>query len=355
MENENEIKESIISEVEMENKSSSESAELVSDKNINNEQVREVENTTKEYFDIYSDTMTEMRDLVAMNSMKDTLRSTLDALNIKEENIKEAYNTFKLFNKEVETLNKNQIENLFNILGYSIDDVKDKDENEIFEFKKNLVELVISTEEGMRSFDEMSKETDNITETFKAEMDKILASLNMTEQLENLTKAINEEKDENKKKELYLIYTGIYSSLSLDNIIRAIDNKGYNQLVKESKKKYDKVYKDALKILQDDLYNVYNGIKGLDNVMYKLFPENKEAVRVLLYTIYRQIIKNTEVKIIDNKADQIKTNKTVKKQIATFINYFVLNVIKLTKESFKKEDSKLYQTIKEYLDSHSNK
>ena len=344
MENENEIKESILSEVEMENKTSSESAELVSDKNINNEQVREVENTTKEYFDIYSDTMTEMRDLVAMNSMKETLQSTLDALNIKEENIKEAYNTFKLFNKEVETLNKNQIENLFNILGYSIDDVKDKDENEIFEFKKNLVELVISTEEGMRSFDEMSKETDNITETFKAEMDKILASLNMTEQLENLTKAINEEKDENKKKELYLIYTGIYSSLSLDNIIRAIDTKGYNQLLK-----------DALKILQDDLYNVYNGIKGLDNVMYKLFPENKEAVRVLLYTIYRQIIKNTEVKIIDNKADQIKTNKTVKKQIATFINYFVLNVIKLTKESFKKEDSKLYQTIKEYLDSHSNK
>ena len=241
MENENEIKESILSEVEMENKTSSESAELVSDKNINNEQVREVENTTKEYFDIYSDTMTEMRDLVAMNSMKETLQSTLDSLNIKEENIKEAYNTFKLFNKEVETLNKNQIENLFNILGYSIDDVKDKDENEIFEFKKNLVELVISTEEGMRSFDEMSKETDNITETFKAEMDKILASLNMTEQLENLTKAINEEKDENKKKELYLIYTGIYSSLSLDNIIRAIDNKGYNQLLKESKKKYDKV------------------------------------------------------------------------------------------------------------------
>ena len=62
-------------------------------------------------------------------------------------------------------------------------------------------------------------------------------------------------------------------------------------------------------------------------------------IKILLYLVFKKINKRN----------------TLDRTTATFINYFVLNVIKLTKESFKKEDSKLYQTIKEYLDSHSNK
>ena len=103
-----------------------------------------------------------------------------------------------------------------------------------------------------------------------------------------------------------------------------------------------------------DSFSTFNFDSKLS--VFNIFPNNEEKIKILLYTIFRYLIKNT-ITVSYLKKDEVKkcesdkfiTNVTLDSKLSTFLNYFILGIVKMTKESFDKEQSDLYQSIQKYL------
>lgn len=328
---------------------------LESKLNIDNESITVSENTNKLYNDIFSDTLTEAQNMAAVQGYKNNFDKTLKSLGLERDIAAETYNRFKLFGKELDELSDSQINILFDKLEFT-ENQEGKSAKEIQEFKRAIIGLLISSEESYKIYDEAEKEFSDIQKEFNSEIDELLASLNLQAKIAEMQEDIDKEPDEEVKKKKQEILNGLIISSNLNIFIDKIKNKGYKTLKKEIKKNYDKVYNDLYKTLGRDFTNSYQQIKGLDVVLFNIFPNNEEKIKILLYTIFRYLIKNT-ITISYLKKDEVKkcegdkfiTNVTLDRKLSTFLNYFILGIVKMTKESFDKEQSDLYQSIQKYL------
>ena len=328
---------------------------LESKLNVEKESITISENTDKLYNDIFSDTLAEAQNMAAVQGYKNNFDKTLKSLGLERDIASETYNRFKLFGKEFDALSDSQINILFDKLEFN-ENQEGKSAKEIQEFKRAIIGLLISSEESYKIYDDAEKEFSEIQKEFNSEIDELLASLNLQSKIAEMQEDIAKEPDEEVKKKKQEILNGLIISSNLNIFIDKIKNKGYKTLKKEIKKNYDKVYNDLYKTLGRDFTNSYQQIKGLDTVLFNIFPNNEEKIKILLYTIFRYLIKNT-ITVSYLKKDEVKkcesdkfiTNVTLDSKLSTFLNYFILGIVKMTKESFDKEQSDLYQSIQKYL------
>jgi hypothetical protein len=219
----------------------------------------------------------------------------------------------------IETIN-----NVFNVAGIKIKPIKKEDLQEGVtqeEIVKAFFASILDTRETDIIFNNMMAEKSNILKEFNHQMDELMGSVDLSQELQKISEQMEAEEDPEKKKELHERYVGIYSSLSLDLVMAKIRNKPLSILKKDCKKEFDKLEKKTRKIMVNDKVNSFLDIKFLYRVMCDLFPDNKEESKLLLYIIYKKISKRKEVP----------------SYLATFLNYFILNISKMRQKAFENE------------------
>lgn len=184
-----------------------------------------------------------------------------------------------------------------------------------------FLEAILSTNETDQLFAVAEAKRKEITQQTMDELDNILGSIDMAKQLGDLAEKIDKETDPDVKKILNDQYMGLYNIISLDLIMQKIQNKPLKIIKRDCNKEYDIVEKKARKIIVNDKKNYFLDIKYLRNTMESIFPDLKDEIKVFLYIIYKQITKRKEVPA----------------QLVSFINFFILNIGKMTSKSYESD------------------
>lgn len=231
--------------------------------------------------------------------------------------------SIKAANKDIASFTNTEIDLLFRGHGVVFNISPDKlvDGVNPEDLKRIFLEVIHTTIETDQIFEQANQERMKINKDFVERCDEILASVDMTEQLNKLVERMASTEDEAEKAKLQEVYMGMYSSISLDLVLSKLDNKPLNIIKKECKKEFDNIEKKARKIIVNDKQNYFLDIKNLRSALYKLYPGMDESVDVLLYIIYKKISKR----------------KSVPVYLVNFLNYFVLSVTKLSNTAFNKD------------------
>ena len=308
-------------------------------------------NAINDYSEIFSNSLDQLNQLSAMKEISDSYNAQLTTIveqfcepnAVTPEMFKLANDTFASLNKEEQDLTSNELDLILDTIGLKVcyDKVKnsmgdDTDDEMIENFKNAIVVSIIGCYRMQLMMVETNKEIEKIKEDFNKEMDDILTSANLNDQIVKLKEKIDVEEDEAKKAKMIENYQGLYSVASLDIIIQKIENKGLDRIKKECKKSYEQVKAKAIRRMKNDSHHYFMNPELLEETLEKLFPNEKEAVRIILYVIFRRFNKS-------NSADALT---------ATFINYFILTVNKLASKLYANEveENALYKSLKSLIE-----
>lgn len=305
-------------------------------------------NSVKESFrDIFTDSFEQMKELAGIKHYKDNFQTQLRVLskaaNGGEQLSKDIYeqvlDAYSAKGIPVEKLTDDEVDELMRPVPIDLEKLDVKDNKDLTEFKRAYLLLITSTQESIQTFDRAEKEILKNQAKFNQDIDDIVASLDMTDELTELGKKIQETTDKKEKERLSNLYAGMYSSIYLNNIIDRINNKGIKMIRKETKKNLSKIRAKAEKILTNDKMHYYMNPKKMLESMYDLYPDHKETLDIIAYVIYRQIEKQKQ---------------NIQDVTSTFVNYFLLNLYKLSKPEFNREESLFYKELKNQIDIIEN-
>ena len=305
--------------------------------------VEEGNNVKESFKDIFTESFDQMKELAGIKHYRDNFQTQLRVLSKAAnggnqlskdayEQVLEAYSNKGI---PVEELTDAEVDELMKPVPIAIDRLDIKDDKDLSEFKRAYLLLITSTQESIQTFDRAEKEILKNQAKFNQDIDEIISSLDMTDQLTELAKQIEETEDKKEKKRLQDLYSGMYSSIYLNNIVDKINNKGITIIRKECRKNLKKVRAKAERILNNDPMHYYMNPNKMLESMYDLYPDHKNTLDIIGYVIYRQIEKQKQ---------------HIEDITSTFINYFLLNLYKLSKPEFKKEDSIFFKELKNQID-----
>lgn len=226
--------------------------------------------------------------------------------------------------RDVNILSASEINNVFrgaNVTLKDLDKTKLQEGVTVIDVLKAFLGAIMDTQETDTIFENAMMEKKNIVDAAMHQMDELLGSIDMAEQLSVASEQYDAETDPEKKKLLKEQYMGIYSSLSLDLVMSKLRNKPLNIIKKDCKREYPKLEKKARKTIIEDKVNSFLDIKNLRQALVKLFPDKADEVQLLLYIIYKKLTKRKEVPTY----------------LCSFLNYFVLYVSKLHNKAFQNE------------------
>lgn len=300
--------------------------------------------TVEDYDEIFSTTQKEMEKLAyigsEVNSSKKQLKQFNKALNIdhNEDTFSEVYKKFlTLGKKNSDDLTKAEVDMLLDGIKIDKSNLKLESDADFEAFKKSYLGFIISIEEGNIIYDNAQKELAVLNEQFNDEMNKLLSSLDYTEQLDQLKAKIEAEEDPKKKAVLQDQYNAIYSSISINVLLDKVKNKGYKILLKECRRDLDKTKAKAIKILKNDLKHSYMNPSLLIETLINVYgKEHEEGIKLLCFLFFKTITKRKQ----PNDTTHI------------FVNYFLLSVKKFVTKGFVKEESALYNTILDFLNNY---
>lgn len=295
------------------------------------------------YVDIFSESLKDLKNINEIKMYGDSFKNQLNALTsgtfgkpMSDEEVDAIYEKFAKAGKgSFDELTKEEVDSILEGFELNTSELKVQDETQVYEFKRALISLICSTKESNVILERAEKEFTKIRENFNAEMDDLLQNIDLTEKIGEIAEQIEKEEDPVRKAELQDLYTGMYASISLDLITNKVNTKGINIIKKEAKKGFKKAQEKAMKQLDNDTNNLYLHPGRLEQSLLFLFPAHEEGVRVLLYLIYKRITKRRDI-------DSITRN---------FVNYFILNVNKMLKPEFNKEEMPVYHNIKKFVES----
>lgn len=312
-----------------------------------NQPVEKGNNVKESFRDIFTESFEQMKELAGIKHYKDNFQTQLRVLskaaNGGEQLSKDIYeqvlDAYSAKGIPVEKLTDDEVDELMRPVPIDLEKLDVKDNKDLTEFKRAYLLLITSTQESIQTFDRAEKEILKNQAKFNQDIDDIVASLDMTDELTELGKKIQETTDKKEKERLSSLYAGMYSSIYLNNIIDRINNKGIKMIRKETKKNLSKVRAKAEKILTNDKMHYYMNPKKMLESMYDLYPDHKETLDIIAYVIYRQIEKQKQ---------------NIQDVTSTFVNYFLLNLYKLSKPEFNREESLFYKELKNQIDIIEN-
>ena len=301
------------------------------------------DNVKQSYVDIFTESVDVTKNMAEIKSYQNNYMSTLNQLtkaissdnkSIEDEQLQVIYEKFKALNKEESKLTNAEVDTLLEGVDIDLTKVQTNSMRDIYEYKRSLLGLMIGAQQVSVIADNADVELQKISNDFNVEMDNLLSELDMTQKMNDVLDAIDKETDPEKKKKLEDIYSGIYASVNLNILMDKVKNKGLDTIRKECKKNYDKAKKKAIKTMHNDKTNIFMNPALVEETLNLIYPDNEEGIRIMLYIIFKKINKRNEV-------DKIT---------ATFINYFLLNINKLSRPEFDKEESDLYHNINKFLE-----
>ena len=302
-----------------------------------------INNVAQSYVDIFTESVDVTKNMAQIKAYKNDYMSNLNQLtkaittdkkSLEEDKIKDIYNRFKLLGKEESALSNAEVDMLLQGIDLDLSRIETNSMRDLYEYKRSLLGLMIGAQQVSTIAENADIELEKITNDFNIEIDNLVTELDMTEKMNNVLDAMDKETDPEKKKKLQDIYSGIYASVNLNILMDKVKNKGLNVIRKECKKNYDKAKKKAIKTMHNDKTNIFMNPALVEETLQVIYPDNEEGIRIMLYIIFKKINKRNEVD----------------KVTATFINYFLLNINKLSRPEFDREESELYHNIKKFLE-----